>query len=229
MAVLISSAGLTPNSVATQAKGSQPQLHRYLSGESREPRRATLAPFARFFRVSVDAFYNEALAAQIARERGLLKAGAPPPAPYPSEPGSAGMAGGAVAAGRLSPPAMLPVAGLIQGGDDGYLEGFAAPAGENAVPYHGKDADAYVLRVRGDAMASRIMSGDHLVVEPNTPPQSGDITVVIRKDGRRTVRTLLYVRDGEATLAPFNDAHRTLLLALADIAQMHKVVSIIPR
>ena len=97
------------------------------------------------------------------------------------------------------------------------------------MPYHGRDADAYALHVRGDAMASRIMSGDHLVVEPNTRPQPGDIAVVILADGRKTGRTLLYVRDGEVTLAPFNDAHRTMLLALADIAQMHKVVSIIPR
>lgn len=230
MAALVSSAGLTPTSVAAQAKGSQPQLHRYLAGESLEPRRSTLAPFARFFKVPLEAFYNEALATEVARERGLLTTSAPARAPYrpdSGKPGTKGSEGKNVCTPTRRPA--VPVVGLIQGRDDGYVEESGDPAGARGVPYHGKDADAYALRVRGDALANRIMSGDHLIVEPSTPPQPGDITVVIRKDGRKTVRTLLYVRDGEVTLAPFNDAHRTMLLALADIAQMHKVVSIVPR
>lgn len=228
MTALISSAGLTPTSVAAQAKGSQPQLHRYLAGESLEPRRSTLAPFARFFKVPLDAFYNEALATEVARERGLLTTSAPARTPYRPDPGKPGRKGNE---GKNTPTRgpSVPVVGLIQGRDDGYVEESGDPAGDREVPYHGKDANAYALRVRGDALANRIMSGDHLIVEPSTQPQPGDITVVIRKDGRKTVRTLLYVRDGEVTLAPFNDTHRTMLLALADIAQMHKVVSIVPR
>ncbi len=230
MAALISSAGLTPTSAAAKAKGSQPQLHRYLRGESLEPRRSTLAPFARIFKVPLDAFYNEALATQVARERGLLTTSAPARAPYLPDPGKPGTKGDDGKSVRtLTQRPSVAVVGLIQGRDDGYVEESSDPAGDRAVPYHGKDADAYALRVRGDAMASRIMSGDLLIVEPNTPPQPGDITIVIRRDGRKTVRMLLYVRDGEVTLAPFNDTHRTMLLAQADIAQMHKVVSIIPR
>ena len=223
LAALISSAGLTPNAVAAKAKGSQPQLHRFLSGESREPRRSTLAPFARFFGIPVDAFYNEGLAADIARERGLGAAGSPPPAhvrPFDGEPG---------VFDGVSRPSAVPVTGLIQGTEDGYVKLSSAVPGSGKMPYYGRDPDAYALQVRGDAMADRIMSGDHIVVEPGTTPQPGDLAVIVLEGGRRTVRKLLYVRDGEVRLAPFNDGQRSLLLQLADVAQMHKVVNIIPR
>ncbi|MFT4099513.1 MAG: S24 family peptidase [Burkholderiaceae bacterium] len=224
IAALISSAGLTPNAVAARAKGSQPQLHRYLSGESREPRRATLAPFARFFRVPVDAFYNEAMAAQIARERGLTVAGALPPARR--RPAGGMSPAFDMAAGWSS---AIPVTGQIEGTVDGYVEIAAATADHAELACFGRNPNAYALRVHGDSMADRIMSGDHIVVEPGTPPQPGDLAVIVLEGGRRAVRKLLYIRDGEVRLAPFNDGQRGLLLRLADVAQMHKIVGIVPR
>ena len=232
MAALIASAGLTTNSAAARAKGSQPQLHRYLAGESTEPKRSTLQPFARLFQIPVEAFYNEALAARIARERGLSGTARAPVAPPYQAAGSAIVDYGAEDPCAPKRQLTVPVVGLIQAGEDGYLEESAPPAGNGggeALLYYGNDANAYALRVRGDSMANRIMSGDHIVVDPNATPQPGDIAVVILKDGRRTIRRLLYIRDGEVTLAPFSDDHRTLLLPLGDIDEMHKVVSIIPR
>jgi transcriptional regulator with XRE-family HTH domain len=69
MAALI--AGRPLNAVAREARGSQPQLYKYVNGISKEPKRDTLAPFARYLKVPLDAFYNPELAQQIAAERGL--------------------------------------------------------------------------------------------------------------------------------------------------------------
>jgi phage repressor protein C with HTH and peptisase S24 domain len=65
-----------PNSLATKLKhkGLQSQLHRFISGEAKEPRRTTLQPVAEFYDVPVEAFY-EATAAAAAAKRLRLEDG----------------------------------------------------------------------------------------------------------------------------------------------------------
>lgn len=124
----------------------------------------------------------------------------------------------------------IPVIGTVKAEEDGFLETVDYPAGQGGVvPYHGKDMNAYALRVRGDSMAGKIDSGETIVVEPGTTPQPGDIAMVLMKDGRRTVKRLLYVRNGEVTLAPENRDHHNLVFDLDEIDAMHKVVNIILR
>lgn len=122
----------------------------------------------------------------------------------------------------------IPVVGTVQAGDDGFFEeiGYPVGVGDGTVAYHGRDMNAYALRVRGDSMAGKIDSGEKIVAEPNTPPQPGDIAVVLLKDGRKTLKRLLYIRDGEVTLASFNRDHHNLVLQLDEIDAMHKVVTI---
>lgn len=47
-------AGLNPHSLASKTKVPQPTIHRILDGTSKDPRRATLGPLAKFFGVTVD-------------------------------------------------------------------------------------------------------------------------------------------------------------------------------
>lgn len=71
--LLMDGAGLNPNALARATRGrtKQPQIHRFLTGEAREPKRSTLAPVAEHFGVPVDAFYDEKVADAVARERSL--------------------------------------------------------------------------------------------------------------------------------------------------------------
>lgn len=81
------------NSLARKLGGtpSQPQIHKFLKGTAREPRRATLQPLADHFGLPLDAFYDGELVERIAFERGLRIAGtspepaadSPPPPPAP--------------------------------------------------------------------------------------------------------------------------------------------------
>lgn len=65
------------NSLAAKLKGrpSQPQIHKFLTGTAKEPRRPTLEPLAAHFGVPVEAFYDPAAAARAAAALGLPEAG----------------------------------------------------------------------------------------------------------------------------------------------------------
>lgn len=49
-------------SIRLNGKPSQPQLHKFLHGIAREPRRSTPLPVATHYRVPIDAFYDERVA-----------------------------------------------------------------------------------------------------------------------------------------------------------------------
>jgi hypothetical protein len=49
----------------------QPQLHRFINGEVGEPRRSTMEPVAKYFKLPIEALYDEKLASAIAKERGV--------------------------------------------------------------------------------------------------------------------------------------------------------------
>lgn len=65
---------LTPSSLARALNGSpsQPQIQKFAAGTAKEPRRSTLLPVANYFKVPIDAFYDEDVAEQVARDRELV-------------------------------------------------------------------------------------------------------------------------------------------------------------
>ena len=76
---LMKAEGLNPNSLsaATKNKTKQPQIHRFISGVSKEPKRSTLAPVAGYFGVPVEAFFDSKVADDVYRDR---LGGSPSPA-----------------------------------------------------------------------------------------------------------------------------------------------------
>ena len=68
--------GLNTNSLSAAVKGAstQSQIHRFLHGVAKEPKRSTLAPIAEFFGVPLDAFYYPEVAESVLTS---LKAGEP--------------------------------------------------------------------------------------------------------------------------------------------------------
>lgn len=65
--------GLNSNSLAARLENAttQPQIHKFLAGKAREPRRSTLAPVARYFRIPLDALYDANLADLAAKQKQL--------------------------------------------------------------------------------------------------------------------------------------------------------------
>lgn len=82
--------GLNSNSLSrkTNGKTTQPQIHRFLNSQVKEPKRSTLRPVADFFKVPVDAFFDEAVASEVWRTKfseATTVALAQPPTP-PTHP-----------------------------------------------------------------------------------------------------------------------------------------------
>lgn len=71
--LLMRAEGKNPNSLAA-AMGMpqmQGQIHRFLAGEVKSPRRETAERFARYFDIPVDAVYDAGTALLVAQQRGL--------------------------------------------------------------------------------------------------------------------------------------------------------------
>lgn len=68
--------GDNPNSLAEKLrrKTKQPQIFKFLNGVAKEPRRPTLQPIADHYKISVEAFYDPAVASMVMDN---LKAGRP--------------------------------------------------------------------------------------------------------------------------------------------------------
>lgn len=65
---LMSLYGDNPNSLATKLHKDgvrQPQVYKFHTGQTTEPKRSTLVPVANFYQVPVEAFFDEALAAEL--------------------------------------------------------------------------------------------------------------------------------------------------------------------
>ncbi len=135
------------------------------------------------------------------------------------------------AAPELRPFRNVPVVGDARGGDNGYYDELTYPpgAGDGYITYPARDKNTYALRVKGDSMKPRIKNGEFIVVEPNHNPIPGDDVVVCLHDGRKMVKELLYIRDGEVTLGSINNGHGNITVALEDIDKMHFVAAIVPR
>lgn len=71
---LVKGSGKSALQIATEMRGAtfQGTLHKFMSGNVRNPQRATAEVVARYFNLPTDALYDAKLATKIARERGLL-------------------------------------------------------------------------------------------------------------------------------------------------------------
>lgn len=127
--------------------------------------------------------------------------------------------------------ALVPVTGIVEHGPEGYLDETARSLSSDSacVEFSSKDREAYALRIRGNSMRPRIKGGEFVIIEPNIEAQSGDDVIVQRADGRRMVKELLYIRDGEIVLGSINNASRPITLSLEEIEAIHYIAAILTR
>lgn len=114
-------------------------------------------------------------------------------------------------------------------GMDGFWSDLEYPAGQGDgyFEFPTKDADAYVLAVRGNSMHPAIRSGWYVLVEPNKTPQMGEFVLVKLADGRSTVKEYLWHRDGEYVLNAVSTGER-LVLRDDEVEFVHHVGGILP-
>lgn len=95
-------------------------------------------------------------------------------------------------------------------GMDGFWTDLEYPAGhgDGYFEFPTRDADSYVLQVKGNSMFPAIRSGWYVAIEPNKAPQMGEFVLVKLKDGRSTVKEFLWRRDGEYVLSAISNGDR---------------------
>lgn len=120
---------------------------------------------------------------------------------------------------------VVPVVGEVKGGEDGYLDELQYPVGHGigTVEFPTRDPQAYALRVRGDSMHPRYRTGEFIVVSPSIEPQPGDDVVVALRDGRKLLKELNWLRDGDVQLLSVNSDFAPLTVASAEVESMHLV------
>lgn len=125
----------------------------------------------------------------------------------------------------------VPVVGEVKGGDDGYLEELQYPVGhgDGYVEYWCRDDAAYAVRVRGDSMHPRYRAGEFVVVTPGIEALPGSDVVVSLKDGRKLLKQLNWVRDGELQLLSINNHFAPLTLPQTDVLYVHRVAGSVGR
>lgn len=119
----------------------------------------------------------------------------------------------------------VPIVGEVKGGSDGFIDELQYPKGhgDGFVEYPTTDANAYALRVRGDSMHPRYRAGEFIVIEPSIEPQTGDDVVVSLTDGRKLLKELNWMRDGEVQLLSVNNHYGPLTLQTCDVLYIHLV------
>lgn len=233
LAYLIAKHDTNPTQLAKATGVPQPTIKRILDGTSQKPHDVTLAPLAQHFGLTAYvvryARLEEAdqdIEGEEAKKIVYWVSSEREDKQWVTTPGD-----NVEAAPLIRPFKNVPIVGTVEGGPEGYLEeaGYPVGHGDGLVEFPAKDTNAYALRVRGESMRPRIKSGEFIIVEPNSAANPGDDVVVICKDGRKMVKELLYIRDGEVTLGSINNGFKPLSIPLEEIDAMHYVAAIVPR
>lgn len=107
----------------------------------------------------------------------------------------------------LSQWVTLPVIGKVPAGV--ALEAIEEYEGEIVVPPEDARPGYFALKVSGDSMYPRVLSGDVVVVAPNQEPHNGQV-VVTRVNCQGEVTLKEFQRDGDTILlVPENNAYQT--------------------
>ncbi len=130
----------------------------------------------------------------------------------------------------LSGSRWVPVVGHVKAGPDGYLEELQYPVGEGEgyVEYWVRDTSAYAVRVKGDSMHPRYRAGEFIVVTPGIEATPGRDVVVKLRDGRKLLKQLNWIRDGEIQLLSINNGYAPLTISLEEVESVHRVAGQVP-
>lgn len=99
-------------------------------------------------------------------------------------------------------------------GGDGYLEIESAPG-------------SHAIRIRGNSMFPAIKDGWFVIIEPDARPAVDEYLLVKFKDGRKMVKTLLYLRPDCLVLESVNGGER-LTAMLDDLEGFSAVSAVVP-
>ena len=190
---------LNPTSLANATKQNQPTLHRIMTGESTDPRAATLRPYADYFGVSVNDLRTIDLAT--GSEINIT------PAPI----------------GR----GKIPVLSWVQAGnwENVYLENIEE--WRSTAKKH--SSKTFALKVKGLSMYNppnreSFQEGDIILVDPERAADNGSLVIALMENTNESTFKKLYIEDGKYYLKPLNPNWQPQLIELNDPTRICGVV-----
>lgn len=168
-----------PNALAPAIGVSQPNLHRLINGENRNPGAGTLQRLAEYFHVTTDQLLHTDLAAADTTTANVHRG--------PDIKGT------------------VPVISWVQAGN--WKEVIEADGDIKRVPTTYKVREhTYALRVEGDSMEPTFPRGCLIIVEPDEDALPGQY-VIVRQAGNEATFKQLIQDGGTYMLKPINDRY----------------------
>lgn len=129
--------------------------------------------------------------------------------------------------GVTLPRSTIPLIGMAEAGSGGFFDDAGFPAGgsweEIGFPEFA-EPHAYALEVSGEAMMPVYRDGDRIIVAPGANVRRGDRVVVKTLSGEVLVKQVLRLSANRVELRSFNTSYPDRVLALKDLAFMHRIV-----
>lgn len=94
---------------------------------------------------------------------------------------------------------------------------------------YSSDPEAYCLKVKGNSMEPRILSGEFVVIEPNATYYPGDEVFIRTVEGKNMIKVMDYCRDGEYRFSSVNQAHQSFTLDYDEVDVIASVAAIVKR
>src|SRR5690606_831536 len=107
---------------------------------------------------------------------------------FPLDKGLATSPSEASYVGKAPARTLIPVLGIAQLGENGWYEEVQSVGSEGYIEHFSNDAEAYVLKVKGDSMFPAIRNNWYVVVEPNAAVVIGEYVAIRQTDGRKMVK-----------------------------------------
>lgn len=122
----------------------------------------------------------------------------------------------------------IPIVGSTQAGPDKEWFNLDYPLGysDEYVDFPAKNELVYALRVVGDSMASRIVEGEAVIVDPKSEPETGEEVIVILANGDVMIKILAKIKNGTIFLDSYNNGYSRITISLEKVQAIHPVIGV---
>lgn len=124
-------------------------------------------------------------------------------------------------------PAVIPMLGMAQAGQDGFFDDAGLPTGDGWLQTElPRPRDSLLgLRIVGDSMAPLYRAGDQIIVDREaTDVRKGDRVVVRTTGGETLAKELAAISARSVTLASINPAYEPRVIPRAAIVWMGRIL-----
>lgn len=209
----------------------QSTIFRIQTGETKEPRRSTLEPFAEWAGVSVSDLFDKDLSQAELNTPQFKKFDLEAFKKKYNIPDSED-AVRFIETPVLQFPARkryIPVKAYSKMGMDGFFTdmGYEGNGGDGYIPTRTAGARAYGVKGTGDSMFPAIRNGWYVVCDPDAEPTPTEFVQVCLKDGRCTIKEFVGINGGVLSLIAVNGGER-ISFDMDDVESVTAITDIVP-